>query len=180
VKYADLSKNRTSDYVFDWDSMLSFEGNTAPYLMYAYARIKTLLGKQAKQEELETLRLDTSCDLCLEEKTLLVKALQLSEVIDAVGQDGYPNALSNYLYELSAVFMRFYESCPIKGVSDDIRTLRLGLCLLTAESLKAGPRATGHRDTREDVKLAKLDRSNRRLPMPLLRFVRLHSRELQT
>ncbi len=138
VKYADLSKNRTSDYVFDWDSMLSFEGNTAPYLMYAYARIKTLLGKQAKQEELETLRLDTSCDLCLEEKTLLVKALQLSEVIDAVGQDCYPNALSNYLYELSAVFMRFYESCPIKGVSDDTRTLRLGLCLLTAESLKQG------------------------------------------
>jgi arginyl-tRNA synthetase len=67
-----------------------------------------------------------------------VKALQLSEVIDAVGQDCYPNALSNYLYELSAVFMRFYESCPIKGVSDDTRTLRLGLCLLTAESLKQG------------------------------------------
>lgn len=138
VKYADLSKNRTSDYVFDWDSMLSFEGNTAPYLMYAYARIKTLLSKQAQQAELESLRFDTNSAMQAEEKTLLVKSLQLSEVVEAVGRDCYPNVLSNYLYELSAVFMRFYESCPIKGVTDDTRTLRLGLCLLTAESLKQG------------------------------------------
>ena len=138
VKYADLSKNRTSDYVFDWDAMLSFEGNTAPYLMYAYARIKTLLSKQAEETELSTLRIDTKANLSREEKTLLVKTLQLSEVIEAVAQDGYPNTLSNYLYELSAVFMRFYENCPIKGVDEDVRTLRLGLCLLTAEALKQG------------------------------------------
>ncbi len=138
VKYADLSKNRTSDYVFDWDAMLSFEGNTAPYLMYAYARIKTLLSKQAEETELSTLRIDTKANLSREEKTLLVKTRQLSEVIEAVAQDGYPNTLSNYLYELSAVFMRFYENCPIKGVDEDLRTLRLGLCLLTAEALKQG------------------------------------------
>ena len=138
VKYADLSKNRTSDYVFDWDAMLSFEGNTAPYLMYAYARIKTLLSKQAEETELSTLRIDTKANLSREEKTLLVKTLQLSEVIEAVALDGYPNTLSNYLYELSAVFMRFYENCPIKGVDEDVRTLRLGLCLLTAEALKQG------------------------------------------
>lgn len=137
VKYADLSKNRTSDYVFDWSSMLSFEGNTAPYLLYAYARIKTLLEKQADVPS-ETARLPVNTDMLAEESALLVKSLQLAETVESVGQDCYPNTLSNYLYELAGTFMRFYEACPIQGSEGESRALRLGLCNLAAESLKQG------------------------------------------
>ena len=137
VKYADLSKNRTSDYLFDWSSMLSFEGNTAPYLMYAYARIKTLLAKQAVDTD-GIIRFPESVALAPEEKALLLKSLQLAETIDAVAQDCFPNTLSNYLYELSASFMRFYEACPIQGTDAATRANRLSLCVLASEALKQG------------------------------------------
>ena len=137
VKYADLSKNRTSDYLFDWSSMLSFEGNTAPYLMYAYARIKTLLAKQAVDTD-GIIRFPESVALAPEEKALLLKSLQLAETIDAVAQDCFPNTLSNYLYELSASFMRFYEACPIQGTNAATRANRLSLCVLASEALKQG------------------------------------------
>ena len=137
VKYADLSKNRTSDYLFDWSSMLSFEGNTAPYLMYAYARIRTLLAKQAVDTD-GIIRFPESVALAPEEKALLLKSLQLAETIDAVAQDCFPNTLSNYLYELSASFMRFYEACPIQGTDAATRANRLSLCVLASEALKQG------------------------------------------
>ena len=137
VKYADLSKNRTSDYLFDWSSMLSFEGNTAPYLMYAYARIKTLLAKQAVDTD-GIIRFPESVALAPEEKALLLKLLQLAETVDAVAQDCFPNTLSNYLYELSASFMRFYEACPIQGTDAATRANRLSLCVLASEALKQG------------------------------------------
>tara|TARA_B110000503_G_scaffold15369_1_gene21507 strand:+ start:12347 stop:14086 length:1740 start_codon:yes stop_codon:yes gene_type:complete len=137
VKYADLSKNRTSDYLFDWSSMLSFEGNTAPYLMYAYARIKTLLAKQAVDTD-GIISFPESVALAPEEKALLLKSLQLAEAIDAVAQDCFPNTLSNYLYELSASFMRFYEACPIQGTDAATRANRLSLCVLASEALKQG------------------------------------------
>ena len=137
VKYADLSKNRTSDYLFDWSSMLSFEGNTAPYLMYAYARIRTLLAKQTVDTD-GIIRFPESVALAPEEKALLLKSLQLAETIDAVAQDCFPNTLSNYLYELSASFMRFYEACPIQGTDAATRTNRLSLCVLASEALKQG------------------------------------------
>ncbi|MDA9766302.1 arginine--tRNA ligase [Gammaproteobacteria bacterium] len=137
VKYADLSKNRTSDYLFDWSSMLSFEGNTAPYLMYAYARIRTLLAKQTVDTD-SNIRFPESVALAPEEKALLLKSLQLAETIDAVAQDCFPNTLSNYLYELSASFMRFYEACPIQGTDAATRANRLSLCVLASEALKQG------------------------------------------
>ena len=137
VKYADLSKKRTSNYLFDWSSMLSFEGNTAPYLMYAYARIKTLLAKQAVDTD-GIIRFPESVALAPEEKALLLKSLQLAETIDAVAQDCFPNTLSNYLYELSASFMRFYEACPIQGTDAATRANRLSLCVLASEALKQG------------------------------------------
>ncbi|MDA9567849.1 arginine--tRNA ligase [Gammaproteobacteria bacterium] len=137
VKYADLSKNRTSDYLFDWSSMLSFEGNTAPYLMYAYARIRTLLAKQTVDTD-GIIRFPESVALASEEKALLLKSLQLAETIDAVAQDCFPNTLSNYLYELSASFMRFYEACPIQGTDAATRANRLSLCVLASEALKQG------------------------------------------
>lgn len=134
VKYADLSKNRTSDYIFDWSSMLSFEGNTAPYLMYAYARIKSILRKQ--EVALERYNI-TSID-AQEERDLLLKNLQLPEVIEMVAADCYPNLLCNYLYELAGKFMRFYEACPILKVELERRNSRLSLAALTAETLQQG------------------------------------------
>ena len=134
VKYADLSKNRTSDYIFDWSSMLSFEGNTAPYLMYAYARIKSILRKQ----EVALERYNITSIAAQEERDLLLKNLQLPEVIEMVAADCYPNLLCNYLYELAGKFMRFYEACPILKVELERRNSRLSLAALTAETLQQG------------------------------------------
>lgn len=134
VKYADLSKNRTSDYVFDWSSMLSFEGNTAPYLMYAYARIRSILRKQ--DSGLESVRVTSVAEFA--ERNLLLKIMQLPEVVDMVARDCYPNLLCNYLYELAGLFMRFYESCPILKADKELRDSRLALSALTAATLKQG------------------------------------------
>jgi arginyl-tRNA synthetase len=100
VKYADLSKNRNSDYIFDWGTMLSFEGNTAPYLIYAYARIKSIIRKQDDADTTNSLTAIAE----EEERRLLVKVLQFSEVVDAVAADCFPNQLCLYLYELSGSF----------------------------------------------------------------------------
>jgi len=134
VKYSDLSKNRTSDYVFDWSSMLSFDGNTAPYLMYAYARIKSIL---RKSESDETSLAITSISESAE-RQLLLKVLQLPEIVQAVADECYPNQLCNYLFELSGVFMRFYESCPILKAEPQLRDSRLALAALTADALREG------------------------------------------
>ena len=134
VKYADLSKNRTSDYVFDWSSMLSFEGNTAPYLMYAYARIRSILKKQ--DSNLDSLQITSVSESA--ERNLLLKIMQLPEVVDIVARDCYPNLLCNYLYELAGFFMRFYESCPILKADAQLRDSRLALSALTANTLKLG------------------------------------------
>lgn len=135
VKYADLSKNRTSDYIFDWSSMLSFEGNTAPYLLYAYARIQSVL-RRLQEESVqpgEQIALQTS-----EERMLAVKILQFAELVRQLGEDCYPNQLCLYLYELSGLFMKFYESCPILKANAELRASRLALAQLTAQTLKKG------------------------------------------
>lgn len=135
VKYADLSKNRTSDYIFDWSSMLSFEGNTAPYLLYAYARIQSVLRRL--QEE-SVVPGDTINLLSPEERALAVKVLQFAELIRQLGEDCYPNQLCLYLYELSGQFMKFYENCPILKAEPELQASRLALAQLTAETLKRG------------------------------------------
>lgn len=135
VKYADLSKNRTSDYVFDWSTMLSFEGNTAPYLLYAYARIKSILRKQEDGDSAEPLIASVGEPM---ERTLLLKLLQFQEIVEGVVADCYPNQLCTYLYELSGCFMRFYESCPILKAEDEVRASRLALADLTAQTLQQG------------------------------------------
>lgn len=135
VKYSDLSKNRTSDYIFDWSSMLSFEGNTAPYLLYAYARIQSVL-RRLKEEGAapgERIVLDAA-----EERALAMKVLQFSEIVRQLGLDCYPNQLCLYLYELSGTFMKFYESCPILKADAELRQSRLALAALTAQTLKRG------------------------------------------
>lgn len=135
VKYADLSKNRTSDYVFSWDAMLSFEGNTAPYLQYAYARIQSIFRKAGEYDAQAALTLSAPA-----ERTLAVKLLQLEEMLDSVAQDGMPNQLCNYLYELAGNFMTFYEACPIlkPDVDPAVRASRLRLAELTAQTLQTG------------------------------------------
>lgn len=135
VKYADLSKNRNSDYIFNWDAMLSFEGNTAPYLQYAYARIKSIFRRVETYDAQATLTLQAA-----EERTLAMKLLQFTEATDSVAKEGLPNHLCTYLYELAGNFMSFYEACPIlkDGVAQDVRNSRLRLADLTAQTLQTG------------------------------------------
>ncbi|MBN4053321.1 arginine--tRNA ligase [Haliea sp. AH-315-K21] len=134
IKYADLAKNRNSDYIFDWDSMLSFEGNTAPYMLYAYARIHSIFRRA---------ELDIDADYRIivespEEKELALKLLQFTEVVDALLEECYPNQLCLYLYELAGIFMSFYEACPVLKSEGQVKQSRLGLCQLTALTLKQG------------------------------------------
>lgn len=135
VKYADLSKNRTSDYIFDWSSMLSFEGNTAPYLLYAYARIQSVLRRLQEESVAPGNVIALTAP---EERTLAVKILQFAELVRQLGEECYPNQLCLYLYELSGLFMKFYENCPIMKAEADVRASRLALAHLTAETLKKG------------------------------------------
>ena len=134
VKYADLSKNRTSDYIFDWSTMLSFEGNTAPYLMYAFARIKSILAKASGEKRYTLITILESS----EERLLLIKLLQFPEIIDSVALDCFPNQLCNYLHELAGLFMRFYEACPILKAKDSLQDSRLSLAEFTSLTLKEG------------------------------------------
>ena len=133
VKYADLSKNRTSDYIFNWDTMLSFEGNTAPYLQYAYARIQSIFRKAGD--------INSNAEISLiepAERLLSTKLLQFSEAVEVVAKDGTPNFLCNYLFELSGNFMSFYEACPIMKADEATKQSRLKLAQLTADTLKTG------------------------------------------
>ncbi|CUX97411.1 arginine--tRNA ligase [Candidatus Hoaglandella endobia] len=136
VKYADLSKNRTTNYIFDWDKMLSFEGNTAPYIQYAYTRIVSILKRSRKdnQHVIGTIILDKK-----QETQLAVRLLQLEEAIFTVAQEGTPHVLCTYLYDLAVLFSSFYEHCFILyAESEAVRYSRLQLALLTARTLKQG------------------------------------------
>jgi len=137
VKYADLSKNRTTDYVFDWDNMLSFEGNTAPYMQYAYARIRSIFNRsQIALSEVEQAKLSITDE---KERALAIKLLQFEEAVQVVGKEGTPHVLCAYLYELAGVFSSFYEHCPILNNDDQqVKLSRLKLALLTERTLKQG------------------------------------------
>ncbi|WP_132689200.1 arginine--tRNA ligase [Volucribacter psittacicida] len=137
VKYADLSKNRTTDYVFDWDNMLSFEGNTAPYMQYAYTRIRSIFNRsQISEQDLQQGNI-----LLNEEKEhlLALKLLQFEEAVQMVAKEGSPHILCAYLYELAGIFSSFYEHCPILNNSDErVKISRLKLAALTEKTLKFG------------------------------------------
>jgi len=137
VKYADLAKTRTNDYIFSWDSMLSFEGNTAPYLQYAYTRIKSIFRKANLNAEFITGEIIATEPA---EKALTLKLLQFGEAIDQVALDAYPHQLCSYLYELSSLYMKFYEVCPIlrSDISVEIRNSRLQLSNVSATTLRSG------------------------------------------
>jgi arginyl-tRNA synthetase len=136
VKYADLSQNRTSDYVFSFDKMLALQGNTAPYMLYAYARIQSI----SREGGIDFAQMDSG-EIVLTEPSELVLAkslLQFADVIETVETSLLPNRLCDYLYELSKVFNRFYENCPVLKASEPQRSSRLLLCDLTARTLKLG------------------------------------------
>lgn len=133
VKYADLSKNRTSDYIFDWDSMLSFEGNTAPYLQYAYTRVQSVFRKAGAW--------DTNTKISLNEpleQQLAVELLKFEDILDSVADTTYPHYLAAYLYQIATLFSRFYEACPILKTDDATRNSRLQLASLTGKTLQQG------------------------------------------
>ncbi|MEJ6516133.1 MAG: arginine--tRNA ligase [Pseudomonadales bacterium] len=135
IKYAELSKNRTTDYIFDWDTMLSFEGNTAPYLQYAYTRIRSIF----RRAEIDSTSLDSKIVLQHPvEFALAVKLLQFPEAIDSVTDDFQANVLCNYLFEVSGQFMSFYEACPILNQDDEIKNSRLMIADITSKILKQG------------------------------------------
>ncbi|MEQ8537852.1 MAG: arginine--tRNA ligase [Coleofasciculus sp. D1-CHI-01] len=137
VKYADLSQNRTSNYVFSFDKMLSLKGNTAPYLLYAYARIQSIGRKGGI--DFEQLRTSTQVSLKEDQEATLAKhLLQVNEVIKEVEQELLPNRLCQYLYELSEKFSQFYDQCPVLKAEESVRLSRLILCDLTAQTLKLG------------------------------------------
>ncbi|MCE0491374.1 arginine--tRNA ligase [Pantoea sp. Mb-10] len=136
VKYADLSKSRTTDYVFDWDNMLAFEGNTAPYMQYAYTRVLSVFRKAGIEPE------SLQGDIVLteaREAQLAARLLQFEETITLVARDGTPHVMCAYLYDLAGLFSGFYEHCPILSADDEqIRNSRLQLAALTAKTLKQG------------------------------------------
>lgn len=136
VKYADLSKNRSSDYIFNFDQMLSFEGNTAPYLLYAYTRVASIFRKAEINPDTLSGELLIQAE---QEQELGNKLLQFAEVLEAVSQKGLPNLLCNYLYELAGTFSSFYENCPVLSAETEaLKQSRLQLSWLTARTLKTG------------------------------------------
>ncbi|ELY7390004.1 arginine--tRNA ligase [Cronobacter universalis] len=136
VKYADLSKSRTTDYIFDWDNMLAFEGNTAPYMQYAYTRVLSVFRKADVQESELTAPVVIQDD---REAQLAARLLQFEETLGVVARDGTPHVMCAYLYDLAGLFSGFYEHCPIlTAETDALRQSRLKLALLTAKTLKLG------------------------------------------
>ncbi|MBI2379713.1 MAG: arginine--tRNA ligase [Gammaproteobacteria bacterium] len=135
VKYADLSKSRTSDYIFSWDQMLAFEGNTAPYMLYAYSRVMSVFRRAGLDESALSgeMRLSEPA-----ERYLALKLVQFEEVVRSVAAECYPHYLCAYLFELAGLFMSFYEACPILNAEEAVKQSRLKLALLTAKTLKQG------------------------------------------
>ncbi|EIO4802470.1 arginine--tRNA ligase [Escherichia coli] len=137
VKYADLSKNRTTDYIFDWDNMLAFEGNTAPYMQYAYTRVLSVFRKaEINEEQLAAAPVIIRED---REAQLAARLLQFEETLTVVAREGTPHVMCAYLYDLAGLFSGFYEHCPILSAeNEEVRNSRLKLAQLTAKTLKLG------------------------------------------
>jgi len=142
VKYADLLPHRQGDYVFSWERMLSFQGNTAPYLQNAYVRIRSIFRKLteagAAWDQAQPISLEQPAELALGKRLL-----QFGEVLPLVLVDHRPNTLANYLYELANTFHAFYEACPVLKSEGSLRASRLALCELSARLLKTGLQLLG-------------------------------------
>ncbi len=137
VKYADLSQNRITNYMFSFDKMLALQGNTAPYMMYAYVRVQGI----SRKGGIDFSKLGSDAQIVLKEGaeiTLAKHLLQLDEVLESVAAEGMPNRLCQYLFELSQKFNVFYDNCPVLNAEEPTRTSRLILCDITARTIKLG------------------------------------------
>ena len=136
MKYADLSKDRTSDYMFSWDKMLAMDGNTAPYLQYAHARIRSIF-RRAEERGIQynsgNILLNSPFEL-----SLAKHLLKFGETVELVARELRPHYLCTYLYETATKFSGFFENCPVIQSEGDTRTSRLTLCELTAKTLATG------------------------------------------
>ena len=135
VKYADLAKNRSSDYIFDWEQMLAFEGNTAPYLLYAYARIQSLFRRGGFDPAALSGHAEPKHPA---ERAVAVALVRMQEVLEQATADGRPHLLCAYLYELAVKFTKFYEECPILTADGQTKENRLRFAQLTARTLRTG------------------------------------------
>jgi arginyl-tRNA synthetase len=134
IKYYDLSQYRMTDYVFSWDRMLSFHGNTAPYLQNAYVRVRSIFRKAGESPpRVANLSLNEAAEV-----NLAKRLCQFAEVVPQVLNDFRPNILANYLFELANAFHAFYEVCPVLKSEESARNSRLALCELTARVLQRG------------------------------------------
>ena len=144
IKYADLAHNRTSDYVFSYDKMLAMTGNTAAYMQYSYARVRSIFARGGV--DAEPLR-DSSTKLLLNEpaeRALGLAVLQFSEALGRVAEDYRPNHLTSYLFELASRYSEFFEKCPVLKAEDaEVRSSRLLLCDLTARTIAQGLQLLG-------------------------------------
>jgi arginyl-tRNA synthetase len=142
IQYADLSQNRTSDYTFSYDKMLAMQGNTATYMQYAHARIRSIFAKGARQLGGELPQGVPAAPISLEqpaERALAIEVLRFAEALDNVVADYRPNLLTNYLFDLSNRFSTFYEQCPVlKAETPELQRSRLVLCDVTARVIKQG------------------------------------------
>jgi arginyl-tRNA synthetase len=136
VKYADLSTDRVKDYVFDWDRMLSFDGNTAPYLQYAHARICSIF-RRAGVDRTAVGQSDLAI-VAPQERALALAILQFDAAVWDALDKASPHRLCTYLYDLATAFTSFYENCPVLKSSEPTRTSRLALCDATARVLSTG------------------------------------------
>jgi arginyl-tRNA synthetase len=134
LKYADLAQNRNLDYVFSWDKLLAFDGNTAPYVQNAYVRIRAIFRKAGLEEAPQaTVSLNEPAELALGRKLL-----DFADSITVAAEEYRPHYLCLYLFELATLFHKFYELCPVLSAADDVRESRLVLCDLTARTLRQG------------------------------------------
>jgi arginyl-tRNA synthetase len=148
VKYADLLPNRQSDYQFSWDKMLALQGNTAPYLLYAYTRLRSIHRKSLEQSAVSGQQSAISLN-APDEIALAKQLVNFGLVLEAVAEEYRPNFLCNYLYDLAGVFARFYETCPVLKAEGAERATRLLLCDLTGRVLKQGLEVLGIETTEQ-------------------------------
>ncbi len=139
LKYADLSQNRTSDYVFSWDKMLALQGNTAPYMQYMYARVRSIF-RRGGLDAADLRRGRAACALDAPEELRLAKGLLgLGDVVELAGEQLRPNVIASYLYDLAGRFSAFYDTCPVLQAPDaPTRRSRLMLCDHTASVIRLG------------------------------------------
>ena len=135
IKYFELSQSRVSDYIFSWDKMLALQGNTAPYMINAYVRTRSIFRKIGDNANISLHDLALSND---SERSIAIKLCQYSEVVPEVMTDYRPNLLATYLYELAQTFHSFYEQCPVLNSEEQTRNTRLALCEATSKVLKHG------------------------------------------